>query len=125
MMMTTPLRAGAREACAGGARTVPLSLFAQNLLLTSRAYLGLGLLAPAEDANLIALKIAGMLKLGYRVSILLVTTELAKKQRDITKVLATRQTIYELLEAEESDPYVVTQVSFLCWGASKSIYRRR
>ena len=81
-------------------------------MLTSQANMGLGKLPLAEAANEVALKISRCLPLEERLNILLVTVDLSKRTNDIPKLLAARQHIYDLLKAEQKDPYVVAQVSF-------------
>ena len=91
---------------------IPQCLFAQALMLTSEAYMGLDKLPLAEAANEVALKISRCLPLEERLNILLVTVELSKRANDIPKLLAARHHIYDLIKAEEKDPYIVAQVSF-------------
>ena len=90
---------------------IPQCLFAQALMLTSEAYMGLDRLPLAEAANEVALKISRCLPLEERLNILLVTVDLSKRTNDIPKLLAARHHIYDLIKAEEKDPYVVAQVS--------------
>ena len=73
--------------------------------------MGLDKLPLAEAANEVALKISRCLPLEERLNILLVTVELSKRANDVPKLLAARHHIYDLIKAEEKDPYVVAQVS--------------
>ena len=97
---------------------IPQCLFAQALMLTSEAYMGLDKLPLAEAANEVALKISRCLPLEERLNILLVTVDLSKRTNNIPKLLAARHHIYDLIKAEEKDPYVVAQVSFFWSGRS-------
>ena len=65
----------------------------------------------AEATNDVALTISRCVPLEERLNIFLVTVELSKRANDIPKQLAARHHIYDLIKAEEKDPYVVAQVS--------------
>ena len=71
------------------------------------------------------LKISRCLPLEERLNILLVTVELSKRANDIPKQLAARHHIYDLIKAEEKDPYVVAQVSFFFGQGGRSPLQKK
>ena len=103
---------------------IPQSLCVQALMLTSQAYIGLEKLPLAEATNEVALKMSRCLPLEDRLNILLITVDLSKRTNDIPKLLAARHHIYDLIKAEEKDPYVVAQVSCFWSGWSLPLQKR-